>query len=410
MTTLFDAGTTPWEPVQLELWSHTGTRLGYIGDYEDVKLTFTDRGADTLELTTPLNPVTASLVPCDGTVLIGARYKGRTHLTMPVKGGAASGDNPAQAMVKVTGAGGWSLLDSELIPPSLGAPVHTQTEKEFHLKGPLETVVKSLLWIGRQRTGHPIVITPDQGRGGTVEVSGAWESVSEIVQGLLVKSGWRLEMAGWLPGDSQPEEMYLTTPCVVAEILPYRVKDGLEWSVESGDITDWEISHVRASTTRGTVGYEMDKQEQRRYISVQGEESGSPWAVRDAFVEYTGHKEIDDRSPDPYQVMAGMEATGRDMLAKGAASMSMDVAVDISMLWDFVRRSTSPRTFDIGDWAIVTLPGLGTYKQVITEVTLHATPDKFTITPTVSTPDTLDMDIYSTLARMMRKVEKTERS
>lgn len=408
MTTRFTTA-NPWEPVQVELWGHTGQRLAPISDYERVTFTFADRAADTAELLIPLNEDTAALVPCDGTVLVGMRYGGHSHVTTPVAVQVVSGDTPALAMLKVTCAGGWTLLDGQRVPPSLEAPLMEQVTEEFSITGPVESVVKRLIRVGVQRTGHPIAVLADQRRGPVVTATGAWETVGETVKDLLATTGHRLALDGWLPGDAQPDGFTLNAPTVVADVLPYRSRDGLVWSVDSGDITEWSVKSTRATVTRGAVGYDTDKQETRRYLDVSGRDTLSPWAVRYGYTEYKDHEEIDDRDPDPWAVLYGMQGAGQDMLAKGAGAQDISVSVDVSGLWQFSKRSYSPRTFDIGDVAEVVLPTLGGFKQIVTEVAIEATPTTFTVTPTLGTPDSMGTDIYSTLSALVHRVDRLER-
>lgn len=412
MPTLHTTSRGPaWEPIQVEVWSHDGQRLGHLGNYEDMTFTWVDRGPDLAVIEAALSPVVAPLIPCDGTALIAAHYGGRTHLSVPVEAQVASGETPSVAMATITSAGGWGLLDGQVIPPTLGEPLTEQLAEDYTLSGPLETVIKSLITQGAERTGHPVVVMPDQGRGPTVTATGAWETVGETVRGLLAYSGYRLDMSGWVPGDPQPDPgLQLSLPCVVAEFMPYRERQGLVWSVAGGDITEWSLTHKRAQATRAVVGYETDDMARRRYLEVQGQESRSPWSIRESYVEQGEYKDVDEREPDPYRVLEAMESTGRSSLAKGGPALDMNVTMEVSHVWDFGRDSGTPRYFDMGDRVEVVLPVLGNYSQVITEVSLHVTPREFSITPTVSTPDTLDTDIYAVLADLTQRVTELERN
>lgn len=408
MTTQYQTA-NQWEPIRAELWTYSGQRLGVLTEYESLAFVFADRSADTAELHVPLTRLTRSLVPCDGRVLIAMRYGGRTHLTTPVTAEVTAGPDPAHAWTKVTCAGGWALLDGQRIPPSLEIPITEQTLAEYTLKGPLETVVKRLVQLGSVRNGHPVIVLPDQGRGPEVTVSGGWESVGETVKTLLARTGYRLDLAGWVPGDVQPDGYSLRTPAVIADVVPYQTRPGLVWSVTGGDITDWSVTHHRAKATKGTVGYATDKMETRRYLKVDGAPQTSPWAVRELYTTYSSHKEIDDREPDPRRVAEGMERTGADMLTESAASMELSAKVDTSHLWTMAVDPAVPRSFDVGTVAEVDLPVLGRFKQVITQVEVVLTPEDFTVSPTVGTPDTLDADLYSVVARMSNRVDTLER-
>ena len=412
MTTKFsNSWVNPWEPVRVELWSYKGQRLGLVGNYEEMTFTFADREADTAELTHPLTSLTSLLVPCDGVVLVGMRIGGRTHLSTPVKAEVTAGDDPSQAMVRVTTAGGWTLLDGELLPPSLDTPLNQQTTPEFDVNGPLESVVKRLLEVGVKRTKHPIVIRQDQGRGPDVHVHGKWESVGDVIKDVLNKTGYRLDLTGWLPGDPPPQEdISLTRPSIVADVVPYERREGLVWTVEAGDITDWSMTHTRASATVGIVGFEVDDPAKRVYGTMNGPTSGSPWETRETFKEYTEHKEIDDRAPDPQRVWEGMQNEGQLLINQSAGTVEADIAVDISDLWQLSTDKTKSRSFDLGDWVEVHLPVLGRYTQLIKAVEVHVTPTEFTIRPIIGTPDTMDSDLYSNLANLSRRVDKLERS
>lgn len=412
MTTKFsNSWVNPWEPVRVELWSYKGQRLGLVGNYEEMTFTFADREADTAELTLPLTNLTRLLVPCDGVVLVGMRIGGRTHLSTPVKAEVAAGDDPSQAMVKVTTAGGWTLLDGELLPPSLDTPLNQQTTPEFDVNGPLETVIKRLLEVGAKRTKHPIVILQDQGRGPNVRVHGKWESVGDVIKDVLNKTGYRLDLTGWLPGDPAPQEdISLTRPSIIADVVPYEHREGLVWTVEAGDITDWSMVHTRASATVGIVGFEVDDPAKRVYGTMNGPTSGSPWQTREAFKEYTEHKEIDDREPDPQRVWEGMQNEGQKLINQSEGTVEADITVDIANLWQFNTDKTNSRSFDVGDWVEVHLPVLGRYTQLIKAVEVYVTPTEFTIRPIIGTPDTLDSDLYSNLANLSRRVDKLERS
>ena len=131
--------------------------------------------------------------------------------------------------------------------------------------------------------------------------------------------------------------------------------------------------------------------------------------MREIFKEYTTHKEIDDRDPDPQRVWEGMQNEGRLLIEQSGATMEADITVDISTLWEFNTNKANPRSFDVGDWVEVRLPVLGKYTQVIKAVEVHVTPTDFVIRPVIGTPDTADSDLYSSLTDLSRRVGKLER-
>ena len=143
---------------------------------------------------------------------------------------------------------------------------------------------------------------------------------------------------------------------------------------------------------------------------MNGPTSGSPWETRETFKEYTEHKEIDDREPDPQRVWEGMENEGQMLINQSEGTVEADITVDIANLWQFNTDKTNSRSFDVGDWVEVHLPVLGRYTQLIKAVEVHVTPTDFTIRPIIGTPDTMDSDLYSNLANLHRRVDKLERS
>lgn len=412
MSTLYMTPRGPsWEPIPVELWTWTGQRLGRVGAFEEMAFTFSERSADTAELVLYLDQLTASLLPCDGTVLVGARYNGKTHLTTPVSASAHAGDDPTVAMLTATTAGGWTLLDGQVIPPTLEDPVDLQVSPEYHLTGSLETVAKRLIELGAARTGHPVLVRPSSGRGPTVEVRGAWETVAEVVQDMLAHSGYRLAMDGWLPGDPQPADwVTLDKPTVIVDLVAYRTQPGLIWSVASGEVADWEVTQKRSTTTRLVVGNGSEEPENLAIMEVQGTESGSPWDVREGYLKVDDPEPIDDRDPDKYQLAENLETQARTELARTAPALTLEVEVDHSAGWDFGTDRLTPRQYDVGDYAEVDLPVIGPLRQVITDVELKVTAEQFTVRPTVATPDTMTADIYTLQADTARRVTKLERN
>lgn len=399
-----------YEPVVVELWSYGGQALGRVGDFEKLEFTWSDREAQTCQLDVYLDELTAQLLPCDGTVLIVARMNGLTHITVPVQASAKSGEDPSIGVLHVVGAGGWTLLDGEVIPPTLEAPVSEQTKPEYHLSGPLEDVVKRVVAIGAARTGHPIVVVPSVGRGPAVTVHGQWETVSEVCKKLLEHTGFMLTLDGWLPGDPQPfEDVSLSTPTILADLRSYTDKPGLVWSVDGGDLSDWEVTHKRSTLNRVVVGNGKDDPAELSIQEMRGQDSGSPWDVREGYKKVDNPAGVGENGPDAYMIADNLENQGRAELAAGQPAVEANIRVDNSAAWEFGTDGVFPRQYQVGDRGTVILPVLGELTQVITEVTVQLTPEEFTVTPTVSTPDSPRTDIYAQVAQTTRRVIRLER-
>lgn len=401
-------------PVDVEVWTALGEPLGYLGDFMDMSFTWADRAPDTASLVLPLNSLTSSLVHVDGTILVGARTGTKTHLSTPVEVSVeAAEDAPGEAQVHVTTAGGWSLFSGARIPPSLEDPLVEQTGEGYVLRGSLDYVVKRLIRLATARLDLPVLVAPYNYIGTDVDITGAWETVGEVLETILSGSGYHLEVIGWLPGDPVPSWAEPPTgPCVLVDLVPYRQRPGLEWSVEAGDIVNWSLTSNRPTATRVTVGYETDNQQLRQYQEYRRESGVGRWGRREDYVEYEYQYPTwadKDADPDPYRVQDGMSAAGDQALMEGAATVSLDAEVEVSNLWTLSQDHQAPRTFDVGDLAQVTLPHLGTFTRTITAVEARITPAEFTVTPTISTPDTLDRDMFTTLATLDRRVSNLER-
>lgn len=414
MTTLYTTsqGTTTM-PVEVELYSSEGARLGFIGAFDEVKVTWADRAPDTASMILPLTELTSRLLAVDGSVLIVARVGGITHVSTPVEAHATGDeDAPGAPRVHVTSAGGWALFSASRIPPSLEDPISQTTGEGYRLEGALDAVVKRLVTLAATRLGLPIIVAPPTNSGPRVTLTGAWETVGEVLESALTGTGYRVAITSWAPGDPAPGWATPTVPCIFVDVVPYRPRPGLVWSVEAGDLTKWDLTATRAKATRVTVGYATDEQSTRRYQEFRREDGVSPWGRREEYVKYdykAPEWQDSDVAPDMYRVAEGMEAAGDEALMTGAATTSLDADVEVSSLWTFARGSEAPRTFDVGDLAEVDLPYLGPFTRAITAVEVRVTPTEYAVKPTVSTPDTIDRDLYTDLAQLGRRVSNLER-
>ena len=408
MSTMYQTPSGPvQEPVEVDLWSYGGVPLGHVGAFDSMIFNFVERAADTATLVLPLTELTAQLLPCDGTVLIVARISGATHVSTPVSVQVASGDDPAVATVTVTSAGGWTLLDGQVIPPGLEDGLVTP-DAEYEVTGPLETVVKRLITIGTLRCTHPVYILPDQGRGPTVTVSGAWETVGDTVKGLVSGTGFRLRVDGWAPGDPQPDpDLQLQWPCVVVDVVPYRVRDGLVWSVPGGDVSSWSVKQSRATATRVVVSNQADDLVDR-YSDEAALPVASWWQSREVFEHVEDPKGLGENGVDPYRVKENLAETAQAVLSSSAASMEVSATIAAGGAWRF-GRDGGALSYDVGDFAAVVLPVIGEVRQVITEVEVKVTPSEFSVTPTVGTPDSASLSAFASVADVARRVGRLER-
>lgn len=411
MTTVYNTlRGNDYDPVPVELWTWQGERLGKIGAFESMAFNVTIKPgrASTATLEVYLDELTALLLPCDGSVLVCAHYNGVTLLYAPVTAEVASlNDDPSVAVVTVQCTGAWSFLEGAITTPGLDGELASTAEASFDIADDLESVVKFLVNVGQHRTGHPLVVIPSSGRGPRVRVTGAWETVGEHVADVLTASGYALTFTGWVPGDPQPLEGYaLERPCYVVDLKPYTPRVGLVWSYLGGDITEWRVTHKRASATRAVAHNGADDIAEREVLFVQGVEPPSPWARRETYVNFTPHK---DENMDPIRMHQDLEAAAVDKLTELGTAMEVTAKVETAAGWEYGTDKVTPRQYDTGDVATIDLPVLGEFAQVITDIDVTITPDELTVIPTVGTPDTLDLSSYDALANVDKRITRLER-
>lgn len=411
MTTLYDTLRGPdYDPVPVELWTWEGERLGKLGAFESMAFTTTGKPgrSSTATLEVYLTELTAMLLPCDGTVLVAARYNGMTLLYTPVTAEVHSLSNdPSLALLTVQCTGGWSFLEGAITTPGLMGALNDTPNETFELTGDLETVVKTLIAAGQRRTGHPLVVLPSSGRGPRVSITGAWETVGEHVADAITAAGYVLTFDGWVPGDPQPLEDYtLTRPCYVVDIKPYTPRVGLVWSYIGGDVTEWSVTRKRAGATRAVAHNGADDIAEREVLEVQGVEAASPWAVREVYVRHTPSK---DENMDPIRLHDELEAAAVDKLTELGPAIEVTATIEAAAGWEYGTDKVTPRQYTVGDIAAIDLPVLGELMQVVTDVEVKITPEAVTVTPTVGTPDTMDVTTYGVLAGIDKRLTRLER-
>lgn len=363
---------TSYDPMPVEVWRHDGHRaLFRVELAESVKVTWADRTTGTAEFDLKLDDMTAPLTACDGMYLFVVTLNGHRHASTPVKAAPCNDGDTDEVRVKFMTASPWNLLTGERVPPVPDRPLSQQESAEFYVAtGPVETVVKSLVSVGAARLGHPIAVLPSLGNGPTVTVSSRFDTVAELVEGALAGTGYRLSLDVWLPGDEKIGDLSLTKPTIVADVVPYRDREGLVWARVSADLDQWQLDKTRATSTQVVVG---------------------------------------DRGEGVEQATTLLDA-GTGELLKSAATTDLDATIAPAGVWEYGSDGEYPLQFSVGDVATIDLGDpLGEVRQVVTEVTAELTPTSFSVTPKVSTPDTMERDIYATLTDLQRRVGRPRR-
>ena len=238
-------------------------------------------------------------------------------------------------------------------------------------------------------------------------LTGAWETVGEHVADALTNAGYVLTFDGWVPGDPQPLEGYtLTRPCYIVDLKPHTPRVGLVWSYSGGDLTKWSVTRKRASATRAVAHNGADDLAEREVLEVQGVEPPSPWAVREVYVR---HAPSEDENMDPIRLHGELEAAAVDKLTELGPAVEVTASIETAAGWEYGTDKVTPRQYTVGDIATIDLPVLGELMQVVTDVEVKITPEAVTVTPTVGTPDTMDVTIYDALAGVDKRLARLER-
>ena len=388
-----------YDPMPVEVWEWNGQgALFRVELAESVSVTWADRTTGTAEFDLKLDNMTAPLTPCDGRYLFVVSLNGHRHVSTPVTANPYNDGDTDEVRVKFTTASPWNLLTGERVPPVPDRPLSQQESAEFFtLTGPVETVVKRLVTIGAKRLGHPIAVLPTLGAGPTVTVSSRFDTVAELVEDTLAGTGYRLSLDAWLPGDERIGDLSLTKPTIVADVVPYRDREGLVWARVSADLDKWDLQKTRATSTQVVVGDRGEGVGQHFVLVETTDEVASPWAKREAYVDVTD------------EATTLLDA-GTGELLKSAETTDLDATIAPAGVWEFGSDGEYPMQFSVGDVATIDLGDpLGQVRQVVTEVTAKLTPTEFTVTPKVASPDTMDRDIYTALTELQKRVDRPRR-
>lgn len=175
--------------VEVELWDKTRTQRVWAGDPTLLTATPRHNQQPTGSLTLPADHDRAAFARQKGARVV-VRYRGEHLLSGPIRSCRASGRVRAQRQLTFEIADDWRLLSRLLAWQVPGAAITAQSSAEYHvLTGPAETVAKTLLGAAITRTGAPITVAPDLGRGATITVRARMSLPSDLLPALLDQAG-----------------------------------------------------------------------------------------------------------------------------------------------------------------------------------------------------------------------------
>lgn len=193
----------------------------------------------TAELTVTLTDPLAEVLRSPGTRVM-CSLRGEHVLGGPVTAWRLTG--PADAHWAFTVTDDAYIAEQIYCAPSPSAPLTGQSTGSDTRNGKLESVIKSLAAANAPRSGIPVDIAVDKGRGPTVTLAARWQPLSDVIGPSLRAAGMSLVVT-WRPDVNR---LLLD----VAEAGTYPV----QLSVESKTITAYDVSAAAPTATRVVVG------------------------------------------------------------------------------------------------------------------------------------------------------------
>lgn len=277
----------------------------------------------------------------------------------------------------------WALLAGMLAWQVPGSPVTDQSTAEYReLSGPCETVVKTLIRENATRLGLPVTVAPDQGRGAEVSARARMDVLSDLVAPLADTSGIGItvvaDLSGW------------TVDCYVPRVWPTVLSEA------GRTVTDVQVSHRWATTTRLVVGCDGEGVERTFRATADLDRESASGAVTEAFVDARDLKHDE----------ADFDATWQARAAQRLAETAPVSGVSLSLAESQTVRYGGQRGMHVGDTVTVDLGGGTTVSDVLRSATMSWSADGLAVTPVVG-ERTDDPDV--TLAASVAAVAKSLR-
>lgn len=174
--------------VTIEVWDHARTSRVWVGDPDHLTVTPRHNQQPTAALTLAVDHRRAANLRTAGARVV-ITYRDEHLLSGPVRGIRTTGPGPARAETFEI-EDDWRLLRRLLAWPVPAQPITNQGGAEHHvITGPAETVAKTLLGAAITRTGAPITVATDQGRGDTIEVRARMVPPADVLLPRLDQAG-----------------------------------------------------------------------------------------------------------------------------------------------------------------------------------------------------------------------------
>lgn len=429
-TTYFTPDGPDQVPINIELITVGGTRVGYFGRWEEATFTWNLHAADTAHLVLPLDSLSARLTDMRGSYLICAEFNGVRHISVPAKVQVTGNDDdPSTAVVDVTAVGGWQFFDNVILTPSYTAGWRlykdsTASWREpsgdgWTTSGKLTEVIREVISSRASEMRLPITVTGEDRVGPETMVQWQWQKMSEAIKPAIAGSGFYVDIRHVTTGDAMPGAGQVAAiPGLCVRVLPYRDR-GIRWTVQGGDVVGWESDKERAKLTslyevfRPSDFDSPNKDKPWWYVQslMLHDYERSAWSQRQDTHEW---KYPDTEPRKWYDLLSSerrdyMAADGIAQKLEKGETHSVSATIDASSQWRFGTPETpGENVFSIGDLVDVEIP-LGSFQLAVSSVEVKITRDELSVTPTVSVPDSPGYDSFDMTAELQKRVSLLER-
>ncbi|MBW8171788.1 siphovirus ReqiPepy6 Gp37-like family protein [Ornithinimicrobium sp. Arc0846-15] len=354
-------------------------------------LTFTKRHGPTPtgSITLPPNHPLAPLLTQPG-----ARYRLRSTMdsevisTGLIRG--SQGQGSPGVFGGIVGTGTWNLVDDRvvlgdwLIHPPAGSAQDTRT-------GPAETVALQFISAAASRLAKPLIVLADQGRGGTVTLSGRYQPLSDVLNPAIANAGIGIRIE-W-----DHNQATYKAWCVEPKTHP------LTLTPESGAVPSWTWSMSTPTATRVLVAGPGEGADRVTREVIDAALEAATGSIREAQVDARDVKPAEDGRTIT-QVYADLDKRGAQALAD--AMLAPGLTLDLDNTPELgVGTGTGLNLGDILNTELI--PGAGIIEAPISEIALSWTTDEgFTVTPTageITNPDRVITSRIAALAADARK-------
>lgn len=358
-------------------------RVGWVGDPVSVSMTPRHNQQPTGSITLLATDPKTNLLRVPG-ARIACEFRGEHMLGGRVMSHRTEGEGDAQTLTFEV-ADDWRLLSRLLGWQVPAAAITAQGSAEYRtITGPAETVVKTLVAENATRSGVPVIIAPDLGRGDTITIKARMDKLTDVLFPLVDHAGIGISVVGSPAG--------FTVDAYVPHLWPIKL------SRAGRTLTDLQWSQQLPTVTRVVVGADGDGTARIYRQLVDTDLEAELGDVIEVFVDARDLKHTD--ADFEAQWLARAQAA----LAAGALTSGLSVKLAESRRFRY-----GPGGVHVGDRVPVAMDGTVTVTDVLRSATLTWSKDGTQVTPVVGErTDDPDTVLAAAVASAHRSIRQTQ--